>query len=83
MGYQGETRYNSFEVHKKPSHNIYAKDGALVVLIYLNQYKDPIKNSHKVLKWFGIAKSHINLMFTYHIVIYFIIIRYIYIMLDI
>jgi hypothetical protein len=58
-------------------------DGALVVLTYLNQYKDPIKNSHKVKEWFGIAKSHINSMFTYHIVRYFIIIKYIYIMLDI
>jgi len=27
---------------------MYAMDGALVVLMYLNQYKDPIKNSHKV-----------------------------------
>lgn len=48
MGSKGETKYNSFEVHKKPSHNMYAMDGASVVLMYLNQYKDPIKNCHKV-----------------------------------
>ncbi len=34
MGYHGETRYNSLEVHKKPSHNMYAMDDALVVLMY-------------------------------------------------
>jgi hypothetical protein len=60
MGYQDETKYNSFEVHKKPSHNMYAMDGAWALLMYLNQYKDPIKNSHKVFKWFGIVKSHVH-----------------------
>jgi hypothetical protein len=33
----GFTRYNSFEVDKKRSHNMYAMDGALVVVNVFKQ----------------------------------------------